>query len=51
MPRRKMTKTATEQLIRACEAANRDPDVLAIEREMDALNDEITEPWIDAPSR
>ena len=33
------------QLIRACEIANRDPDVLAIEREMDALTDEITEPW------
>jgi hypothetical protein len=39
------------QLIRACEIANRDPEVLAIEREMDALTDEITEPWIDTPSR
>ena len=26
-----------QQLVRACEAANADPDVLAIEREMDAL--------------
>jgi hypothetical protein len=34
------------QLIRACDAANKDPDVSAIEREMDALTDEITEPWI-----
>ena len=39
------------QLIRACEAANKDPDVMAIEQEMDALTDEITEPWIDTPSR
>ena len=31
------------QLVRACEAANRDPDVLAIEVDMDALTDEITE--------
>jgi hypothetical protein len=36
-------------LIRACEPANKDPDVFAIE--MDALTDEITEPWIDSPSR
>jgi hypothetical protein len=31
------------QLVRACEAANRHPDVLAIEVDMDALTDEITE--------
>ena len=40
-----------EQLIRACEIANRDPDVLAVEREWDALPDEIAEAWTDAPAR
>ena len=35
------------QLIDACEAANKDPDVFAIEKEMDALPEEISEPWID----
>jgi ubiquinone biosynthesis protein UbiJ len=44
-------KERDRQLVRACEVANKDADVLAIETEMDALNDEITEPWIDAPSR
>ena len=48
---RKMTvkvpaEIAAQQLIRACEAANQDPDVSAIEGEMDALTDEITEPSI-----
>jgi hypothetical protein len=32
-------------LARACEIANRDPDVLAIEHEFDLLNDPVTEPW------
>lgn len=40
-----------EQLIRACEIANRDPDVLAVEREWDALPDDFAEPWTDAPAR
>lgn len=40
-----------QRLIDACEAANREPDVLAIEREWDAVNDPLTEPWIDAPPR
>lgn len=40
-----------ERLIRACEAANRDPDVLAIEQEWDALPDDVAEPWSDAPAR
>ena len=40
-----------EQLIRACEIANRDPDVLAIEQEWDALSEDIAEPWSDAPAR
>lgn len=35
-------KALDRQLVRACEAANRDPDVLAIEVEMGALIDEIT---------
>ena len=40
-----------KDLIRACESANQDPEVEAIEREMDALADEIAEPWIDTPAR
>jgi ribosome-binding protein aMBF1 (putative translation factor) len=44
-------KQRDEQLIRACEAANQDPDVTAIEREMDMLTDKITEPWIDTAPR
>lgn len=43
-----------KRLIRACEIANSDPDVLAIEREWGALSDEIdrvAEPWKDAPAR
>lgn len=40
-----------ERLIRACEAANSDPDVHAIEAEWDALPEEIAEPWNDAPAR
>jgi hypothetical protein len=42
----KQVNERDRQLIRACDAANKDPDVSAIEREMDALTDEITEPWI-----
>ncbi len=37
------------ELIRACRVANEDPEVTAIEREMDALNDPIEEPW-DEPA-
>ena len=40
-----------QDLIRACESANRDPEILAIESEMDSLTDEIAEPWIDSPAR
>ena len=40
-----------ERLIRACDAANADPDVRAIEGEWDALTEEIAEPWSDAPPR
>ena len=32
-------------LIRACEIANRDSDVVEIERELDGLRDGLTEPW------
>lgn len=34
-------------LVRACIAANRDPDSRAIEREWEALRDPIEEPWAD----
>jgi hypothetical protein len=40
-----------KQLIRACDIVNRDPGVREIEREFNALQDEIIEPWEDAPSR
>ena len=39
------------QLIRACEVANRDPEVQAIEEEFDAISEEIREPWSDAKAR
>lgn len=32
-------------LIRACEIANQDQDVAAIEKELDGLCDEMAEPW------
>jgi hypothetical protein len=32
-------------LIRACEIANQDLDVAEIEREFDAIGDEMSEPW------
>jgi len=37
------------QLVAACEIANRDAEVISIEREFDRLNDEIVEPWTVAP--
>jgi hypothetical protein len=41
-----------ERLIRACEVANGDADVLAIEQEWDALRDnQVEEPWDSAPTR
>ena len=39
------------RLIRACDAANRGAAVRAVEREFDALEDVIAEPWDDASSR
>ena len=40
-----------ERLIRACEVANGDAEVRAIEEEWDALPDPVAEPWTDAPPR
>ena len=43
-----------ERLIRACETANSDPDVVAIEQAWEALADEtdrVAEPWNSAPAR
>ncbi len=40
-----------QEIIRACEIANRDPEVRAIEKEFDAISGEITEPWTGAPAR
>jgi hypothetical protein len=37
-----------DALIRACEIANRDEDVLAIEREFDAIGGDLAEPWVNA---
>ena len=36
-----------KQLIRACEIVHADPEVREIENELDALLDEITDPWDD----
>jgi hypothetical protein len=38
-------------LVRACEAANRNDDILSIERDFDAISADIDEPWTNAPSR
>lgn len=38
-------------LIRACQLANQDPQVAAIEAEMDALEDGVEEPWDESPAR
>lgn len=38
-------------LIRACQLANEDPEVAAVEAEMNALNDRIEEPWDESPAR
>jgi len=40
-----------DALIRACDIANRDEDLLAIEREFDVIGSDIAEPWIAAPKR
>ena len=38
-------------LARAADVANRSRHVRAIERDFDALNDQIAEPWDDTPPR
>jgi len=40
-----------KRLIRACEIANQDPALREVEKELDALTDEIPEPWEDAQAR
>jgi len=40
-----------QQLIRAWDIVHADPGIREIEREFDTLRDEITEPWINTPSR
>ena len=40
-----------KSLIRACKSANEDPDLKALEKEWDQINDEIEEPWSDSSSR
>jgi len=39
------------ELVRACRLANEDPDVAASERETDALQDTIEEPWDESLPR
>ena len=39
------------RFVRACEIANQDVDVLAIEREFDAIPDDTLERWTDAKAR
>jgi hypothetical protein len=34
----------------ACEIVNSSPDVASIEQDLDILQDEILEPWTDAPA-
>lgn len=48
--REKMAERDRE-LVRACEIANRDPEVRAIEEEFDAISGEIKEPWRGSPTR
>ena len=40
-----------EELARACDLANRNEDILSIEREFDAISSDIAEPWNNAPTR
>jgi hypothetical protein len=37
------------RLVRACDVANHDPEVRAIEKEFASISSEITEPWSEAP--
>ena len=40
-----------EALARACDVANGDADVMAMEREFDAISWDMVEPWDNAPPR
>ena len=40
-----------DALIRACEIANRDEDLLAMEQEFEIISGDITEPWTNASTR
>ena len=40
-----------ERLIQACQTANHNPDVEALEAEWETLSEEIPEPWLDASTR
>jgi hypothetical protein len=40
-----------EQLAKSCEAANADAGVIALEREMDLLSAEVSEPWDESAAR
>lgn len=40
-----------ERLIQACQMANNNPDVEAIEAEWENLSEEVPEPWLDASTR
>ena len=46
----KLTKRE-RRVIRACKIANNNPDIASIEQGLDMLQDEILEPWTDAPAR
>jgi hypothetical protein len=40
-----------DALVHACEIANRDEDLLAMEREVDNAGNDIAEPWTNAAKR
>ena len=44
-------KRREADLIRACQAANQDRRIQAVERDMDAVADRIGEPWDDSAAR
>jgi hypothetical protein len=46
------TAGASEKaLARACDIANRDEDVAAMEREFEVISRDVAEPWNNAPPR
>ena len=44
-------KRKDSALARACQLANESRDLMRLEREMDAVNDPIEEPWDDSSAR